>query len=503
MKSTQPLVALRLAPAALAVALLLLVASPRNADAACAVTEYSPGFNVAGAVTNYFGYNTAPQLRQQLSIMAALGVKYIRPFFISCHSGFDDASGADNYADVTAHVAAAVNIANVIRPYNIKMIISFDLAKSLYPSASPVCPIWHSYFSGQATSANWTQYAIHAAAWEKAVVNGPRSACLASQDPFPCCTGSGQGATCSTVGLESISSDVLYYDLWNEANYGFSAPMDSSELMQELLTTVNIPESRRGLSVLIPCQHSNGSPFSDAERLVIDSYVTAEGIGYVDTHAYPEDSCGVTSCSDEKAYDVKLLPLDQQFPNACLVAGEFAAQYCNYNNPGCPSPNLAGSGPYSCESAGDPRPCCTGDRTGSCPMPWEIGNAETQQKLISQTIVAGVDIALGWLLWDYDGTSTTCPGTNDNTRWGLGFNANIPRDSYGKVINTHPQFNLIQDGDFENASTINNWTVGLFRHWLYKRLQNLERPPGQLRWWDRSEIPALGIHPRYRRFLHL
>lgn len=433
---------------ALTLALCLLLHGGGKADAACSLTGTTLGLNwfIVGSETSFFGKNyiankTAreAEMKRELAMLASLGVKYVRVILLPAETGFvpstvicspsSTCNGAtlDNAVmDQTATNLTGVTISGNSNPgtgliplaasYGIKVVVSFSPSHFVWGGSGH--PPWYDAYGNNDTS--WALFTGNTVTWEDRIVDA--------------------------IEATSAKNNVLYYDLVNEQHY--SNPKKNavdpnnttlrSNFMRAILNGVSAPDTRRGVALLIPCESNLLKADSDAMTKPLSHFDAGHAypFGYYDTY-YP-GTCGVTSAQTYGSLLATAQPTTR-FPDACLIAGEFAVNQCD----------RAATGGFP---VAHPSRSYTQDDQATWMMTLYNG--------ADSATSAGAKIAFHWGFFDKWWGSGAPPeygdfctaDTSGGFGWAWGWDLNYPKHVYGKVTDLPGQNILPGGGDFESAN---------------------------------------------------
>jgi cysteine-rich repeat protein len=326
-----------------------------------------------------FGFNYAPQghlgkwvgseynlvqdvFERDLDTMASLGTKLVRIMLLPYRLGVQlQQNGGPLNWDSAEMAEVATNLPLVLERFSahgIAVVLAFG-PNAMYWHGPDPSQRWWEYTYG---SGGWSDFVTDMVDWSTAVVEmvEPTAAC----------------------------SNVLYYDLHNEVDYGVTG---MHSLVTAQMAGIPVPDSKRGISLL------RSSHLAD---LVSDASSAGVTLEFVEFHSYPDRNHHVDIPNIANA-------VQQSFPSATVVLGEFGSIFC--------------------ENGED-------EDLGQTTVMTVMDGAET----------AGLSMGLHWMLWDrVDGMSCA-----DAERVGLGFEEDLPRDAYGAMAQ---RLSLVENSDFETG----------------------------------------------------
>lgn len=336
---------------------------------------------------------------RDLAIMAAMGTKVVRIFILAGESGWKLSS--KTCTNVAAGCAGGVFdtkkmdaiVQNLVAPNGVLALLSKYKIKAIV-NFWQLTYLWH--FTG--TDLPWKKpYGNSPAGWEKFI----------SDNAF------WVNRIASQVEKTDMGKkNVLYFDLSNEIG-AFTGIQFNNSLLRKLLTGVEIADERRGLSINSPCDLG--------DYFLTDIQVTRKPLAFVDTHAYPSDFVNVGCGTDDLHYGDKLSILTSVYPQATLIAGEYAAAM-----------KALDSGWHKTQ------------RTEEEHARLDLAAFNGPNSATS----AGAMAALRWVLWD-----------RGPEGWGLGDSSLVPRDTFGRYTDQSIVNQIPSGGDFEKASSEDNWSV--------------------------------------------
>lgn len=431
---------------ALALTLCLLFGGSK-AGAQCTLTGTSLGVNwfISGYETGFFGKNyigqkvqRERQMKEELAILSSLGIKYVRLVLLPSETGLvpSCAPGActcspstvcngatlDNAVmDQTVTNLTGVTFNGTQSPgtgliplaasYGIKVVVSFSPSHFIWGGAGNH-PKWYEAYGN--IPASWLLFTGNVVAWEDRIVDG--------------------------IEATSAKENVLYYDLVNEQHYSnpFKDPVDfndstpRSNFMRAILNGVSAPNQRRGVALLYPCE---------AHLLEADVNAMSRPLAFIDAaHAYPWGYYGNTWCgADLRTYGsvLNVAQAGTRFPNACLIAGEFAMNLCDRANTFTP-PRTATS--------------YTQDEQAAWVMQLFAGPDSATS--------AGAKIAFHWGVFDkfwgsgepQEFGAFCATDTFGGFGWAWAYDMHFPKHVYGAVTDLPSQNIIPGGGDFENVN---------------------------------------------------
>lgn len=385
-----------------------------------------------------------------LSLYASAGVRFVRLFVYGNEAG--DSLGSGFNSVKTAQVANrfAYTILPKLKAYGMRAVVAFAQSDQWYNLGQ-----WGISERFAPTSTGWANWVTELASWEDKFIE--------------------------TLEYATDKDAILFYDVQNELNYEdvklCSATNTScysnsdcssgktcnvvgqkSLLAKTLLRLPHLPDAKRGISLLRPCQ---------ASLLVSDLAASpAVNLRFLDIHSYPTTSTDLprVSCPNSTCpFDTTQCDLDvsrklsvavsafstEAQNNLCAIIGEWGLDQCVY-----------GFGSTLISTVTNPNL-----------------EALTAQFFANSMSIPAV---LHWMPFDYNfregdegppwspkrhsGLPEACDQTstgtfNDKSKFGLFWNIDYPKPNWGTITNLSNTNLLPHGGNFTNDDAVNDWSV--------------------------------------------
>lgn len=192
---------------------------------------------------------------------------------------------------------------------------------------------------------------------------------------------------------------VLYYNVFTELAYALEdySPVVTSGIFRKVIEKANVPEGKLG---------ADAWPHFETSVVPMKADLEAAGrkLDWTEVHLYARPPARAEALAE------KFRKTREAFPEAKVVLGEFGAPYAVWNDE----------------------------------------QADVFAEFLDEAGRAGAGLALNWGLWDY----RTRASEAGDTRNGLGFGLNEPRDVFGLVC---ARYSALRNGDFETPE--HPWSV--------------------------------------------
>lgn len=341
-----------------------------------------------------------PEIDRDLAIMAGLGVRVIRVMMDTHVNGvtFHASGGATLNAGTINTTAQNINrLLAKLERFNMKLILSFQFFPLLDEIYNDADPTRAIWIWAYGdTPQGWANFISDMSAWELAIIRN-------FSHPIE------NGAHHNTIA---------YYDVWNE--WRVSTGVDgvnanTGTMLRAILGSTALPSSRIGIST--------GGTQNNATLNVIANHFASQSktVENVDGHNYWGEPFEETPAQ----YQSGLQDYQNRFPNACVWAAEWGSALCVL----CPNP---------------PHDAC------------ESTQADRASQIYQAAIASPAVAALNFQLWD----SATGTCGRYERMYGLGYAADLPRDSFGVFADQRTM--IPGGGDFEShAPQTDGWSVGV------------------------------------------